>query len=270
MISVSAALVLAGAAGSFWLRPLGIALIGLGLWLGVFVAIEYQRRVLNVASTLHRTQNSLRKEQAAQLEGALQKLQQEINALGSRTSTAGNGDVENKPQALAGRAATPDVTNSNTEYSLQRALTPQFMMRRGLMVGVFSDELQATLRDHGFHIEMLRPSTATEQMTSTAASTLVIDEEAMVHGDWAGTLQATGTTMASQLVKAIEVAKSRGLRVLGLAGTHPIIGVHRDLLRNAGVAMLPLRATELDEANRAPISPLLVNLQAFATHRAGG
>ena len=249
---------------------LGGALLGLSLVALVLVGTWETRRVAGLQATMHRNSKEfhrLEKDSLARLEQKVKKILDAPNR-GVQPAPSVAGPALHRPAALAGRAATPEVTNAANELTLTRVTDPVYASHRRVVMGVVSPSMRDRLEDQGVTVHPLRRGAVEEQLVGVAAASLVIDEDAFDSGDWYGLLDAPGAGRAQELVHGIRLALSRGMMVLLVPATRPVPHVNSSALRVRGVTVLPLDEAAWSEANEAPLTgSILPILQQVATNR---
>lgn len=272
MSAGAAGIALLGAVVMLFLPRLGGALMGLSLVALVLVGTWETRRMAGLQATMHRNSKEFHRLE----KDALARLEQKVKKILDGAPTSATPGAQSQPAslgprppaALAGRAATPHVTNTATELTLTKVTDPAFTSRRRVAIGVVSPSLRERLEGEGITVHLLRRGAVSEQLGATEAATLVIDEDAFAGGDWFGLLDAPGAGRAKELVDGLRLAQSRGMLVVLVPASRQVPHVNSAALRVRGVTVLPLDEAAWAEANEAPLTgSVLPLLQQVASHR---
>lgn len=163
---------------------------------------------------------------------------------------------------VAGRAATPEVSNPFTEESLQSMLTPGRTLKVG---GVFSPDVLP----EGDHVVWV-PGQVSESLERQKPEVLLIDEQEIQESAlWSSATTGAGTALMRELLEGIRWAKQHGVPVY-LLPSQLAPDVHSSALRSAPVLLLPLDDATLLASAGGPQTPLLRSLHEVAVARGEG
>lgn len=153
------------------------------------------------------------------------------------------------PNVKVGRAATPpppNVGSSSLGNVLQLMSDPRFVHRRHVLC-LGSPQTRKLMADSGFDVFPVVPGLANEALSSLNTLALVIEEESLSQGLWAGTLTDVAPELRAELEQLVVHAQKSNIRTYwirreAVADAEDVDGEPVDEPETAGLPDLPCPA----------------------------
>lgn len=177
---------------------------------------------------------------------------------------------------LAGRAATPPPPNtgqSTLGAVLGLAEEPRLQSRRWVH-GLMTPGLRHLMDSRGIHVFPAVPGLVAESLGSVPARALVIEEDALGVGPWAGADDGSAPELVEQIVTAATWCAARDVPIHWVSRSdHDTVAQSEDSplsrVLEAAVVIAPGSAMALGTPEGAPSSRLVTALRAHVDSQAG-
>lgn len=182
---------------------------------------------------------------------------------GRETADRDSASTTAQPAGLAGRASTPEVTNSGTGLSFAALLMGDSTV---VLPGLLSSEAAAALPDSVRFVPLI-PFHAAEALVALDSTRLVVLDEAVFStAPWDRAVGPAGIGMMTDLVTALTRAEADGAQIVILRHRH-VPDIHDTALSRLRALRLPPSEADRVPAAGAPATPVIAALARFTEER---